>query len=287
MKNKWVWISLGVATGGTALFFLGRFIKNKYFPNPLDEKDINNAGRPTQGGTPSTSTSSALPPTPFTNTTEGNAFRAWVNDNYPAYAQEIDLDRTGQYDNSYIRKAYVKYGAVYQQALSNGTAVAKPTSADFTKLSALVGAFPKLVNSASKLQIATSDDRPRILIDFYPEGLMVVQKDSSFWSSVYAKVSGSWKIQNGNAVLDFDGGIYTLTPTDNNAIWGMLKDGGYLSVQDGSFIPFEGGMYEQTQMQIMEEPSMYQQTQMPSYIQGNIRNKKSLIGDLENELENF
>ncbi len=242
MKNKWVWISLGVATGGTALFFLGRFIKNKYFPNPLDEKDITNTGRPTQGGTPSTSTSAGLPPTPFTNTTEGNAFRGWVNDNYPAYAREIDLDRTGQYDNSYIRKAYVKYGAVYQQSLSmgSGTATAQPTTADFTKLSALVGAFPKLVNNSTKLQIATSNDRPRILIDFYPEGLLVVQKDASFWSSVYAKVSGSWKIQNGNAVLDFNNGIYTLTPTDNNAIWGMLKDGGYLSVQDGSFIPFEG-----------------------------------------------
>jgi hypothetical protein len=277
MKNKWVWISLGVATGGTALFFLGRFIKNKYFPNPLDEKDISNTGRPTQGGTPSTSTSAGLPPTPFTNTTDGNAFRGWVNDNYPAYAQEIDLDRTGQYDNSYIRKAYVKYGAEYQQSLSmgSGTATAKPTIADFTKLSALVGAFPKLVNDSTKLQIATSNDRPRILIDFYPEGLMVVQKDSSFWSSVYAKVSGSWKIQNGNAVLDFNGGIYTLTPTDNNAIWGMLKDGGYLSVQDGSFIPF------------VEDANMYQQTQMPSYIKGSIRNKKSLIGDLENELENF
>lgn len=275
MKNKWIWISLGVATGGTALFFLGKYIKDNYFKSPLDEKDITNNGRQTQGGTPTTSTSAELPATPFKSTTEGNAFRAWVNDNYPAYAQEIDLDRTGAYDNAYIRKAYVKYGAVYQQALSNGTAVAKPSSADFVKLSALVGAFPKLVNSPTKLQIATSNDRPKILIDFYPEGLMVVQKDSSYWSSLYAKVSGSWKIQNGNAVLDFNGGAYTLTPTDNNAIWTMLKDVGYLSVQDGSFVPFEG------------EGSMYQQTQMPKHIKGTINNRGSLLGNLEDELENF
>ena len=37
---------------------------------------------------------------PFTNTTEGNRFRAWINDNFPNYAQQIDLDRTGSYNNS-------------------------------------------------------------------------------------------------------------------------------------------------------------------------------------------
>ncbi|HAI43566.1 MAG TPA: hypothetical protein DCM40_38445 [Maribacter sp.] len=56
---------------------------------------------------------------PFENATEGNAFRGWVNDNYPAYAQEIDLDRTGSYNNSYITKAYQKYGAEYNQAMNN------------------------------------------------------------------------------------------------------------------------------------------------------------------------
>jgi hypothetical protein len=278
MKNKWIWISLGVAAGGTGLFFLGRFIKNKYFTKGLDESDVLNSARPTQGGTaPSSSSSTGFPATPFTNNTEGNAFRGWVNDNYPTYAREIDLDRTGAYDNNYIRKAYAKYGAEYQQSIASGVPPVKPSTADFTKLSALVGAFTKLVNNSSKLQIATSSDYPKVVIDFYPEGLMVVQKDASYFSSIYAKVSGSWKIVNGNAVLTFDGNNYTLTPSDNNAIWSMLKDGGYLSIQDGSFIPFEG----------QEEPYMYQQTQMPSYIKDTIRNKRSLIGDLENELENF
>lgn len=277
MKNKWIWISLGVAAGGTGLFFLGKFIKNKYFTKGLDETDVLNSARPTQGATtPSSSSSTGFPATPFTNNTEGDAFRGWVNDNYPTYAREIDLDRTGAYDNSYIRKAWAKYGAEYQQSVLSGVPPVKPSTADFTKLSALVGAFTKLVNNSSKLQIATSSDYPKIVIDFYPEGLMVVQKDASYFSSIYAKVSGSWKIVNGNAVLTFDGNNYTLTPSDNNAIWTMLKDGGYLSVQDGSFIPFEGN-----------ENSMYVSAQMPSHIKGSITNKGSLIGDLENELENF
>ena len=51
----------------------------------------------------------------ITNRDEGNAFRNWVNDNYPDYAKEIDLDRTGSHTNSYIKKAWKKYGTEYTQ----------------------------------------------------------------------------------------------------------------------------------------------------------------------------
>ncbi|MEN8882724.1 MAG: hypothetical protein ABF244_00625 [Flavobacteriaceae bacterium] len=51
--------------------------------------------------------------TPFKNKTEGNAFRNWVNDTYPKFAKEIDLDRTGEYNNDWIRTAYAKYGDAY------------------------------------------------------------------------------------------------------------------------------------------------------------------------------
>ena len=47
------------------------------------------------------------------NKEDGNKFRGWVNDNYPAYAKEIDLDRTGSYNNSFIKQAWKKYGAEY------------------------------------------------------------------------------------------------------------------------------------------------------------------------------
>ena len=64
----------------------------------------------TGGGSGSTSTSGA---TPFTSKAQGNAFRDWVNDNYSSYAREIDLDRSGAKDNSYIRTAFAKYGTEY------------------------------------------------------------------------------------------------------------------------------------------------------------------------------
>ena len=67
----------------------------------------NSGGGSTDGGSSSVSTG-------FKNKAEGDAFRGWVNDKYPAYAKSIVLSKTGDYDNSYIRKAYAKYGAEYK-----------------------------------------------------------------------------------------------------------------------------------------------------------------------------
>lgn len=64
---------------------------------------------------------------PFKTKDEGNAFRAWVNDNYPAYAKSIQLDRTGSL-NSYVQKAWVKYGAEYQKKTGIGSNVETPAA---------------------------------------------------------------------------------------------------------------------------------------------------------------
>lgn len=77
------------------------------------------------------------PETPFTNETEGNKFRAWVNDNYPKYASQISLDRTGTYDNSFVRKAYAQYGSQYNKDLKGSdlaTRSSNPLSAEFKSL---------------------------------------------------------------------------------------------------------------------------------------------------------
>jgi hypothetical protein len=238
MKNstKWVLISVGAVAVGTGGFFLFKAIRDKFFKTQLDDPNAQKKVTTSDGQTLST-TPPALADTPFTSNEEGNAFRGWVNDNYPDYAKQIDLDRTGSYNNSYIKKAWAKYGSAYTSNKSNPP---KPTASDFVLLNSLVGAFTKTLSTSSKLQIATSQDRPQILIDFYPEGLMVVQKNKDWYTPIYAKVSGSWRIQNSNAILTLDGKEYTLTPTNNNGIWSMLKGNGYLSAQDGSFIPFIG-----------------------------------------------
>jgi hypothetical protein len=66
-----------------------------------------------------TSTSSSRPATGFLSKSEGDAFRLWVNTKYPLYAKSIFLDKSGDYDNSYIRKAYEKYGSEYKGVSTN------------------------------------------------------------------------------------------------------------------------------------------------------------------------
>jgi len=48
---------------------------------------------------------------------EGNKFRAWVHENQPEYAAEINLDKEfGSFTNSYITKAWQKYGEQYKKS---------------------------------------------------------------------------------------------------------------------------------------------------------------------------
>lgn len=54
------------------------------------------------------------PAIPFKNTKQGNAFRSWVNENYPEIAKEIDLDPKGAYNNSYIIQAYERLNKFYK-----------------------------------------------------------------------------------------------------------------------------------------------------------------------------
>lgn len=49
---------------------------------------------------------------PFKTEAEGNTFRAWVISKDPTYAKSISLSATGKL-NSYVQKAWDKYGAEY------------------------------------------------------------------------------------------------------------------------------------------------------------------------------
>ena len=54
--------------------------------------------------------------TPFTSKSEGDKFRAWVNKNYSSYAKQIDLSLSGDFNNSFIKKAFADYGQEYLKA---------------------------------------------------------------------------------------------------------------------------------------------------------------------------
>jgi len=111
--SKGLKIGLSVAavgiTGTIVYMLIKKFMKGK----KLEEKEelsIVSVDTPT-ASSPTPISSGSIP---FTSKVEGNAFRGWINDTYPSYASEINLDRTGSYNNSYINKAWTKYGNVYQ-----------------------------------------------------------------------------------------------------------------------------------------------------------------------------
>jgi hypothetical protein len=50
---------------------------------------------------------------------EGDKFRSWIHENYPDYAEEIDLDKSYKsFTNKYIATAWEKYGEEYQKAMA-------------------------------------------------------------------------------------------------------------------------------------------------------------------------
>ena len=55
---------------------------------------------------------------PFKNKKEGNVFRAWVNDNHRRWAKKNDLSRSGAFNNSYIKKAWKRWGQDYEEAMA-------------------------------------------------------------------------------------------------------------------------------------------------------------------------
>jgi hypothetical protein len=191
--------------------------------------------------------------TPFKNQQEGDKFRNWVNDTYPDWAKQNQLDRSGKFNNTYIQKAYQKFGGEYKPNEVGGNDALqkminqfggknvksrndKTKSTDFNLAKQLMNNFHKPVNDENKLQVASSTSRPYVLVDFYPNGNLVIQKDKDAMSSVYDKKSGTWYTLNGELVMLFNNKKYIIKPSNNNQFWDMLKDSNYLSLKDSSFV---------------------------------------------------
>ena len=65
-------------------------------------------------------------PLPFKSRTEGDDFRIWVREKYPAYKTKVPgkpegLSPSGPHDNPYMRIAWKNYGAEYKQAIAAGS----------------------------------------------------------------------------------------------------------------------------------------------------------------------
>lgn len=130
-NKKKILIAAGVVTSAVGLYFLwSKVIKPKMeakadgevqdTKKPISEAE---AKKPSSNRKP---VQSSLGSTPFTSKTEGNKFRAWVNDNHPDYAKSLfgdGLGRTGEYNNKYMKTAWAEYGVQYENSTNENVAV--------------------------------------------------------------------------------------------------------------------------------------------------------------------
>jgi len=178
-NNNWIWWTLG-AVALIGLGVGGYFVFRK--PKGGDEKKQDGSGSGDESGgssniftnigTTITETiglggGSSEGATPFTNSEEGNKFRAWVNDNYPDYAKEIDLDRVNsKYDNSTIRKAWAKYGKEYQEKTGGVTTNApQPSGGGQGANNEGWDAIKKYLKNSLALDKATSYEYTFVMLD--------------------------------------------------------------------------------------------------------------------------
>jgi len=103
-------VAIGVL-GVTGYFIYQEFFKpdnGEDGENPLDTPQVVGGGN-----------ENSNEKTPFKNKAQGDIFRQWVNRFFPTYAEEIDLDVSGDFDNSFMRKAWGKYGETYKKGNPN------------------------------------------------------------------------------------------------------------------------------------------------------------------------
>lgn len=122
-KRKIIIISSIIVVAGVGGYFGYQWYKNR--KKKKEEGGDSQSTDASTGGSSSDSTStsaSAPAPTktysfPSTWTTkEGDAFRQWVNTNYPAWAKDNQLAVSGKL-NDWVDRAYQKYGSIYSASL--------------------------------------------------------------------------------------------------------------------------------------------------------------------------
>jgi hypothetical protein len=122
MKKNLIWIGIASALliGGGAFWYFNnkREEERKKKEAELEAERLKLEEEAKKGNVsnPRTTSSSVNPNTPFTSKAEGDKFRAWVNKNYTSYAKQIDLSLSGDFNNSFIKKAFAEYGQEYLKA---------------------------------------------------------------------------------------------------------------------------------------------------------------------------
>ena len=171
--NKGLKIAIGIATIGiigTATYFIIKKIKDNRDSQDGDENPTPDPPTNVVGNENSNEK------TPFKNKAQSDLFSQFVNRFYPSYAQEIDLDLTGDSDNAFMRKAWGKYGETYKKfnpsfAKASGSSIPK-VLLDAYALRKDKGSFSN--NSAGAIFLQTKElgkiDNEKVVAYFYGNG---------------------------------------------------------------------------------------------------------------------
>ena len=190
--NKGLKIAIGVATigfVGTGLYFLWtKVLRKKLRPTKEEEFEKKEEVKKKEQGSSYKPTPDPYPSTPFKNSTEGNKFRKWVNDTYPQYAKDIDLDAEGSYNNRYIRKAYKKYGSEFAKSgTTTTTTTTTPSSAQQVVVSgsyANVRSQAKVNNGAINNLLGKVSGKGKVIGTLISSGKSIEYGDKKTWYKV-------------------------------------------------------------------------------------------------------
>jgi hypothetical protein len=257
-SNNWLWWTIGgIATLGLGLgiYYYLRSGKDATAKEEEEKKKATeNKGvtlppPPPSPPTSTTTTTTATAtdpetPTNFNNKEQGNAFRRWVRAKDPTYAEKIDLSASGEFDNSYIRKAYAKYGNDFQkvnsEVLDKAFKLLVLNDSDWGKTDDKYGIAERYYESG--------DANNGARISFDRNGRVYIQgrKNGAYGSKWRA---GGWYLRGDSPLTSsiqifINGKEYNptspaLSLMKNDLVWAIWKDGGLWS--GSAFSPFDGG----------------------------------------------
>jgi hypothetical protein len=230
-KSNWLWWTLGgvalLGVGvGTYLYFRGR----------TTGKQLKNDGKVyippvvPPPSTTSTSTSGSISVTvPFKNEMEGNAFRDWVNNNYASWAKENELDRKGKFNNSYIQKAWAKFGVEYSEYLKKVNNPSQNSNVqDLQKVLTAMNGYGIEANSAERVQFLLYDGLglKNIRVNFTPSGYFWIEMDvhDNTSTSGMQKFDGSWSFANDKFNVKLNDNTFNGTDANlSGMLWALAK----------------------------------------------------------------
>ena len=127
------------------------------------------------------SSETEFPATPFKNKGQGDYFRLWVNRYYSKDAKALDLDKQGDYNNKFIRKAWMKYGVLYKQQVNNWDKIKNPIPASFVEKFEKKDSYNFSINSTGQISLIPKISGKKIsFIDdvWFIEG---IKTNQGFW----------------------------------------------------------------------------------------------------------